>query len=282
MSQFATDRRLLLARRQSLAWLGAGAGAFLLTGCGRSGMGSPPGEMGPNRSYADFTTIGPDGREYVAFPGETEGPYPADGRGRQTVANVLGGAALQRADIRSSFGEMRGTALGVPLRLELQVVDIDNKAASLAGHALYVWHCNAAGEYSLYSVKDQNYLRGLQVTDGQGRVAFQTIVPACYDGRWPHIHFELFRDARSATGGRDAILTSQLAVPEAVDKAVYAAAPVYAGSADNLAKVSLKKDNVFGDNTAKQIAAQTLAMTGDPRSGYRAQATIGYTKTYAS
>jgi protocatechuate 3,4-dioxygenase beta subunit len=41
-------------------------------------------------------------------------------------------------------------------------------------------------------VTTESYLRGVQVTDSNGQVTFTTIYPACYSGRWPHIHFEVF------------------------------------------------------------------------------------------
>lgn len=244
---------------------------------------APPGGGRPiSKTYANVTATGADGVEYVAFPAETEGPYPADGRGRQNVTNILGNDALERSDIRSSFGEFAGTAKGVPLDLRLRLVDIDNGAAPLAGHAIYVWHCDAKGEYSLYSLPEQNYLRGLQVADADGRVAFKTVLPACYMGRFPHIHFELFTDASAATGGNAAILTSQLAVPQEQDIAVYSTVPLYEGSTENLNRVTLENDNVFGDNTAKQVKAQTLILSGSPETGYIADAVIGYTSQYGA
>ena len=36
------------------------------------------------------------------------------------------------------------------------------------------------------AVADENYLRGVQETDAEGRVEFRTIFPAAYSGRWPH------------------------------------------------------------------------------------------------
>jgi len=55
----------------------------------------------------------------------------------------------------------------------------------LPGAAVYVWHCDRAGRYSLYSsgVASENYLRGIQVTDAAGRVTFNSIFPAYYTGR---------------------------------------------------------------------------------------------------
>ena len=41
-------------------------------------------------------------------------------------------------------------------------------------------------------VTDENYLRGIVRTDGDGLAWFETIYPACCSGRWPHIHFEVY------------------------------------------------------------------------------------------
>ena len=63
---------------------------------------------------------------------------------------------------------------------------------------MYLWHCDAEGRYSLYSdgATDENYLRGVQEVDADGNVTFTSIFPACYTGRWPHIHFEVYEEPR--------------------------------------------------------------------------------------
>ena len=37
------------------------------------------------------------------------------------------------------------------------------------------------------------------MTDASGQVKFTTIYPACYSGRYPHIHFEIYPGLSSAT-----------------------------------------------------------------------------------
>ena len=77
-----------------------------------------------------------------------------------------------RSDIRSSFGGLSGTAEGVPLTVDLTVVSAaDGKPR--AGSALYLWHCDQRGGYSLYAsgLTDQNYLRGVQVADANGKLS---------------------------------------------------------------------------------------------------------------
>ena len=120
-----------------------------------------------------------------------------------------------RSDIRSSIGSASGTAEGVPLTFELTVTDTAAGCAPLAGAAVYLWHCDREGGYSMYSegVEDENYLRGVQETDADGKLTFTSIFPACYSGRWPHVHFEVYASVADATGGGEPIATSQLALP---------------------------------------------------------------------
>ena len=130
---------------------------------------------------------------------------------------------------------------------------------------MYVWHCDREGNYSLYSdaAAGENYLRGVQETDAEGRVTFTSIFPACYQGRWPHVHFEVYRSLDEATSGSNAIATSQLAFPADTCDVVYATAG-YEQSVRNLAQLSLETDNVFRDGAEQQLAT----MSGSVADGY--------------
>uniref|UniRef100_UPI0011818D7C intradiol ring-cleavage dioxygenase n=1 Tax=Sphingopyxis sp. KK2 TaxID=1855727 RepID=UPI0011818D7C len=189
-------------------------------------------------------------------------------------SNVLTVSGVTRSDIRSSFIGSTTTAPGVPVTFTITLVDANNSCAPLAGHAIYLWHCDRDGRYSLYDLPAESYLRGLQVTDSNGRVTFTTIFPGCYAGRYPHIHFEVFTSSTNATSGRFARLISQFALPSAACTTVYASTG-YTTSASNFRSTSIASDNVFGDNSAAQIAVMTMAMTGDVSSGYTATATVG-------
>jgi len=125
----------------------------------------------------------------------------------------------------------------------------------MAGAAVYLWHCNRAGEYSMYSsaVTNENYLRGVQETDSNGVVTFTSVYPACYSGRWPHIHFEVYPSLAKATDPANKIATSQVALPKDTCDLVYATEG-YGQSVSNLTQVSLASDNVFGnDGGAHQL-----------------------------
>jgi protocatechuate 3,4-dioxygenase beta subunit len=253
------DVGTLLSRRRLLAVLGLGAAAVGVAACGAGGSTSS--------SASSASSAGSSAGE---IPDETAGPYPGDG---SNGPDVLEQSGIVRSDIRSSFGEYSGTAEGVPTTLELTVSDLANGGVPFEGVAVYVWHCTREGGYSLYSsgVEDQNYLRGVQVADADGLVRFTSIFPACYDGRWPHVHFEVYPNQGSTTDSTNALATSQVALPQDVCEAVYATAG-YEASVGNLSRVSLSGDNVFGDDGG---AGQLATVTGDVSSGYTVRLAVG-------
>ena len=106
-------------------------------------------------------------------------------------------------------------------------------------------------------------------------MTFTSIFPACYDGRWPHIHFEVYPNLAAATGSRSRIATSQLAFPEDVCDAVYATSG-YSRSVQNLDRVSLDRDMVFSDDHgSRQLAALSGNVSeGNVSEGYTATLTV--------
>jgi hypothetical protein len=53
-------------------------------------------------------------------------------------------------------------------------------------------------------------------------VTFTSIFPAAYSGRWPHVHFEVYPSLKAATTASGKLRTSQMALPEAACRQVYA------------------------------------------------------------
>jgi protocatechuate 3,4-dioxygenase beta subunit len=244
------DVSTLMTRRRALQLLAIG-GLATVVGCGTSYGGSATTTA--TSSGAGTTTAGADATSGAtnAIPEETGGPYPADG---SNGVNVLTESGIVRGDITSSFGSASGTAAGVPLAIALTVLDVSAGGTPLKGAAVYVWHCSREGEYSLYSpaIASENYLRGVQASDAGGRVTFSSIYPAAYSGRWPHIHFEVYPSLAEATAAGTKLVTSQIALPEAACKLVYATAG-YEQSVQNLARTSLATDMVFSDGYSTQL-----------------------------
>jgi protocatechuate 3,4-dioxygenase beta subunit len=240
----------LATRRDALRIFGAGSAAAILTTLGVSDVlaATPTGEV----------------------PSETAGPFPADG---SNGPDVLDDSGIVRHDIRRSFGSRRTLARGVPLRVNLTVTDAAKDFAPIAGAAVYLWHCDRLGRYSMYSsgAEDENYLRGIARTDTDGTAWFRTIFPGCYPGRWPHIHFEVYSSVAEAVKNGPIVKTSQIALPRAVGRKVYATSG-YSGSQGNLARTSLASDLVFRDDRAIH---QLATITGNARRGFVANLTIG-------
>jgi protocatechuate 3,4-dioxygenase beta subunit len=160
----------------------------------------------------------------------------------------------------------------VPLTITLTLVNPVASCAPLVGAAVYVWHCDTLGRYSLYSagVTGESWLRGVQASDASGQVRFTTVFPGCYSGRWPHVHFEVYPSLAMASSSANKLATSQLALPASACAEVYATGG-YAGSAANLAGVSLATDNVFRDGAT----LETPTVSGTVSAGYAAALTVG-------
>ncbi len=277
-----------LRRRSVLVGLG-GVGLLGLAGCtSGSGAAGPSGTAGAaatgtsttgttgtttgataSSTSGTATSAGASGQAVGEVPSETAGPYPGNG---SNGPNVLDDNGIVRQDITSSFGTSTTRAAGIPLTLRITVTDKATGAAR-PGVAVYAWHCDRAGGYSMYSsgLTSENYLRGVQPADATGTVTFTSVFPGCYSGRWPHVHFEVYSSLADATTAGRVVKTSQLALPQDVCQTVYAT-DGYATSVRNLAQTSLATDNVFRDD---QAVKQLATVTGSVAAGYTASLTIG-------
>jgi protocatechuate 3,4-dioxygenase beta subunit len=265
-------------RRRVLCWLAAAGAAAVapVLGCSDSAAGASgsAGAGGAGTAGASGSTstagAGATSTDCTTIPEETGGPYPGDGT---NGPNALTTSGIVRTDITTSFGTLSGTAAGIPLTIKLKIVNSSGSCASLAGYAVYVWHCDRAGQYSMYTAADQNYLRGVQETDSDGTVTFTSIYPACYSGRWPHIHFEVYPSVADATAAGSKLATSQMALPDAQNREVFATAG-YEASIANYAMTSLTTDMVFRDGAT----TETPSVTGNTSDGYLATLTIGVSR----
>lgn len=279
------DLSTLMSRRSLGMFFGAGGAAAALAACtpGGSGSGGSGTTAGTptstvtgsaTASAAASTTALPTASPTltraiaecgVEIPEETAGPFPGDG---SNGPNVLAASGVVRQDITASFGTGSAKAEGVPLTFTLTLLDNANGCVPLAGAAVYAWHCDREGRYSLYDsgLSNENYLRGVQEADANGQVTFISIFPGAYSGRWPHIHFEVFESMSNATAAGQVLAVSQIALTKAACDDVYAT-PGYEDSVANMKRTTLQNDNVFrADGGIYQLAT----MTGSAATGYTA------------
>ena len=118
------DLPRLLTRRRSLALLGGAGLAAFTAACSTGDDGTATDTSGSGQGgQGGSTTVG-----MSEIPEETGGPYPADG---SNGVNVLVESGVVRSDITPSFGSASGVAEGVPLSIELTVVDVSEGAVPL-------------------------------------------------------------------------------------------------------------------------------------------------------
>lgn len=254
---------LKVLHRRQLLRLTAGVGVMTLFACSDDGSAIDETGATTDNTTGDSPT---GGGSCPSIPEETAGPYPGDG---SNGANALILTGIVRSDIRTSIADASGTADGVPLTITLTIVD--STCTPLANHAVYLWHCDRDGAYSMYtgSASAENYLRGVQETDADGKVTFLSIFPACYSGRWPHIHFEVYPSLAATDDAGNKLRTSQLALPKSTCDLVFATAG-YEASVTNLTQVSLASDNIFSDGSDQQLAD----LSGSVAAGYTATLTV--------
>jgi protocatechuate 3,4-dioxygenase beta subunit len=202
----------VLKRREMLGLMG-GAITVSLLGCFRdqSALSEPTSNSATLKQTTPITTA-QTSPTCVVKPQQTEGPYFVDER-------------LDRSDIRLQNNVVQP---GVLLKLAFRVSQINGSACiPLSGAIVDIWHCNALGVYSdvvdrSFNTVGQNFLRGYQETDANGRVEFMTIYPGWYQGRTVHIHFKIRTKSESQTAYE---FTSQLYFDDALTDQVHAQAP---------------------------------------------------------
>jgi protocatechuate 3,4-dioxygenase beta subunit len=161
--------------------------------------------------------------------------------------------------------DLREDRTGTPLALTITVTNANNACSPLSGATVDIWQCDADGRYSQYAQggfdgRASTFLRGLQTTDGNGRVTFMTVYPGWYQGRATHIHVEVLVNGRS-------VKVTQIGFPESVNADVYRSG-VYA--ARGLNPTSNSGDMVFADS----ISQETAAIGGSAAGGYTATFTV--------
>lgn len=256
LTELSEQRSRAWGRRGLLGLMG-GLGVAAVAGCAADDSGTT--STGSSSSTGP-SAVPPTGE----IPEETAGPYPGDG---SNGPDVLSESGIVRSDITTSFGTASGVAEGVPTKVRLRLYDLSgDDITPMAGGAIYLWHCDREGRYSMYSegATEENYLRGVQKADKDGWMEFTTIFPACYSGRWPHLHFEVYESLDKATDVANKIRTSQLALPEDVCHDVYDNVEGYEQSVTNLAQLSLDTDGIFSDGYSLQLAK----VTGSVADGY--------------
>lgn len=239
-------------RRREMVALSAGAlASAVLYACGAD----------ENKVARTATKGGTTRPDCVLTPEQEEGPFYID-----------------LAQVRQDIVENRP---GVPLALALTVVD-SKTCEPIGDAAVDIWHCDALGVYSgepSEGSQGETYLRGIQLTNGNGQAEFATIYPGQYPGRTTHIHVKVHIGGRQSGGtysGGHVAHTGQLFSSDRRDGEVFALAPYNRNTTEITPR---NADGVFRDQSGSS-SVLALARGGDSlaRDGFTARATLGVDK----
>jgi protocatechuate 3,4-dioxygenase beta subunit len=149
---------------------------------------------------------------------------------------------------------------GLPVRLALKLVDA--ACNPLSGATVKIWHTNIEGSYSgqtpnnnmclkQQAYSSQNFFRGVQTTDADGKAFFDTCFPGWYRGRAVHIHFQV-------KSGTTSYRISQLFFPEDVTQEIFASHSDYSsyGQPDTV----FSNDNIMAMIPAAQRDRHVLTV----------------------
>jgi len=186
-------------------------------------------------------------------PEQTEGPYYID------VDNV-------RSDIREDRP-------GTQLRVAVRVMNVD-RCTPVRDAVFEIWHCDAGGVYSGFegasggagggprgpeggagagrSTDATRYLRGAQVTNGDGIAAITTIYPGWYQGRTVHVHAKVHLTNATA-------LTTQLYFDDKLSEQVFATAPYTAHKGRSTFN---QDDSIYRKDTTLTVASEAGVYLG--------------------
>jgi protocatechuate 3,4-dioxygenase beta subunit len=240
------DARLFTRRQTLAAGVAASAGLMATPALGLLGLEAPPALA----SAIGLTAEQEEGPYYVAL--------------EKIRKNIVAGQ------------------VGVPLKLTIVVLDATTGEA-VKDAAVDIWQCNPLGIYSDESVENtlgKTFLRGVQLTDGEGRAQFVTRYPGHYAGRATHIHAKVHIAGTASAGtysGGHVAHTGQLFFSDATSTSVFKLAPY---AKDGAARVLNSADRVYmqqggskcevelkrrGATLAKGFAG-TVALAVDPSS----------------
>lgn len=195
-------------------------------------------------------------------PSKTIGPYFVEEK-------------LNRSDIRTDPSTGAVTA-GVPLALKLTLVNEDNGCEPFAGAQVDIWHADPSGTYSDESVEGtsgKKYLRGYQVSDADGQVAFTTVYPGWYSGRTVHIHVRIRTFDSSGNATYDFL--TQMFFDDTLTDTVYQQSPYSTRGARDTRNAA---DSIYGSDGATLL----LSVTADGSGGYVGTFTFGLSASSAS
>ncbi|MFB1485250.1 protocatechuate 3,4-dioxygenase [Corallococcus sp. RDP092CA] len=222
----------VITRRSILRGIGLSLAAVpvakLLVACGSDGdMAGGNTDAGTDAGVVDPGFWATGGTAAMTAAASYPNPFSA-GTGTActlTCESILGPCYAQTVE-RKDISEGHD---GLPVRLAFRILRED--CTPVEGATLDVWHAGPEGLYSGDDAADSctfgdaearsaRWFRGVQTTDADGRVDFDTCFPGWYSGRTIHIHFTVRLNGQE-------YVTSQLFFDDALNDDIINTQPLY-------------------------------------------------------
>jgi protocatechuate 3,4-dioxygenase beta subunit len=202
--------------------------------------------------------------------------------------------SLVRQDIRGQYN-MDATK-GVDMDLFVRIIDKSKSDAAcgmlvpVSDVEVYIWHTDAQGYYSGFGKRgtsdeqkpdtpyagvpssmnlenDDRFLRGIQTTDSNGVVGFQSVYPGWYNGRDLHIHIVIFKKGSKSHGRVDYsksnepmwVFTTQFYFDPSFTKSIHEAYEPY----KTRTKLSAYQGSIAADESGNSGRHCTATKSGD-------------------
>ncbi len=149
--------------------------------------------------------------------------------------------------IRTNIAESKqGVKLTIDLSIEYQGQVLENATVDL-------WHCDSQGNYSQYGTfEKENFLRGRQPTNTEGKVAFNSVFPGNTKDRVAHIYVKITTEKLTKI--------TQIAFPQELQDKVYKVSPYKTTTLTN------ENDRVFSDSLHCNLPNE---ISGDIKQGLK-------------
>ncbi|MGK4000021.1 protocatechuate 3,4-dioxygenase [Sorangium sp. So ce1024] len=220
-----------------VSWGDEGSSDAGTGGGGGGGGGDGAGEWGAD---AIHPSIFKDGARCNLTTTDVEAPFFTDIDDGQIPNDIH----LFRSDLRDGHP-------GCEFRLYLRLVDGQNDGAPLPDAEVYIWHCDADGNYSGFDDQrsstpymrtierapenPERFCRGVQLTDRNGIVGFTSIWPGWYAGRPVHVHL-----VARINGPTTRLITTELYFDAEFSRRVYRSEAAYRARSAELPASSLE------------------------------------------
>jgi protocatechuate 3,4-dioxygenase beta subunit len=110
---------------------------------------------------------------------------------------------------------------GVPFQVTFNLRELSKACKFLTDYAIYLWNCDQDGDYMLYGARENDSYLSAELQSSSDLPAFRRIAAACYAGRYPNMHIDIYDARHHPSAAADASLLTRMPLPRGVCAAIH-------------------------------------------------------------